>query len=123
MKTAKDPRHLKRIALMQDLFTYSFTQKKTASTRPIILELKQIDKLISESAPDRPLDEINKIDLSILRLSVFELIISKVPPKVAIDEAIELGKKFGSDSSAGFINGVLGKVVQLKGIKTDAQHK
>ena len=121
MKLRTDPRHLKRIAHMQDLFSWSFrSQKKPVKTiQPIISKIEEIDKLISKSAPDRPIREINKIDLSILRLSIFELIISKVPPKVVIDEAVELGKEFGGESSPGFINGVLGKVVLLKKINTN----
>ncbi len=122
MKLKTDPRHLKRIALMQDLFTFSFrTEKKsTKGVQPIISKLDEIDELIKKSAPNRPIEQINKIDLSILRLSIFELIIDKEPPKVIIDEAVELGKEFGSDSSSSFINGVLGKVLNLKGIKTNA---
>jgi N utilization substance protein B len=120
MKTAKDPRHLKRIKLMQELFSWNFQPKKSSTAiKPIISPLKKIDKLIAQSAPDRPVEQINKIDLAILRLAVFELIIKKEqPPKVVIDEAVELGKEFGSDSSAAFINGALGKLIDLKGIQT-----
>ena len=123
MKLKSDPRHLKRIKLMQDLFTHSFRSAKNPvnSIKPIISKIEEIDKLISISAPDRPIVNINKIDLSILRLSIFELIIDKIPPKVAIDEAVELGKEFGSESSPGFINGVLGKVVTLKKINTESK--
>ena len=60
-----------------------------------------------------------KVDLAILRLAAFEIILDKgVPPKVAIDEAIELGKEYGSDSSAAFINGALGNLIEIKKIKT-----
>ena len=114
MKTAKDPRHLKRINLMQSLYTRSFqsNKKPTKAILHIISKLDEIDDLISRSAPDRPLKEINRIDLAILRLSIFELIIKKgVPFKVAVDEAVELGKEFGSNSSASFINGVLGQII------------
>lgn len=121
MKTARDPRHLKRIKLMQQLFSWAFTPNKIPpeGIKELISHLKTIDKLISRSAPDRPIEQINKIDLAILRLAIFELIIKKdAPPKVVIDEAIELGKKYGSDSSSSFINGALGKLVELKRIKT-----
>ncbi len=118
MKTSSDPRHQKRIQLMQKLFTYQFDQTHQTATEiePIARHLPQIDNLISRSAPNRPIAEINKIDLSILRLAVFELLQkSKTPQKVIIDEAIELGKEYGSDSSSAFINGVLGQIVdQLK---------
>lgn len=106
---------------MQDLFSWQFRSDKKPGIKiqPIVLKLPKIDKLISRSAPDRPISEINKIDLSILRIAVFELIIDKgVPPKVVIDEAVELGKEYGSDSSASFINGALGKLVEIERIKT-----
>lgn len=120
MKTAKDPRHLNRISLMQELFTWSFQPKKPVPLiKPILSHLKQIDKLIAQAATDRPIDEINKIDLAILRLAVFEFKYKKdTPPKVVIDEAVELGKEYGSDSSSAFINGALGKIVKIAGIKT-----
>lgn len=118
MKRKSDPRHLRRINLMQSLFSWQFQKAKTPiGIKEIVAKLDEIDELIKQSAPDRPTDQINKMDLAILRLSIFELIINKEPPKVVIDEAIELGKEFGADSSSGFINGVLGSVVQLKDIK------
>ncbi len=121
MKTPKDPRHLKRIKIMQQLFTWSFKKKEKVGVEIelIITHLDKIDKLIAKSAPNRPINEINKIDLAILRLAIFEIIIERgVPPKVVIDEAIELGKEYGSDSSSSFINGALGKLVEIKKIKT-----
>lgn len=121
MKTAKDPRHIERIKLVQALFPWQFRpkQKPAKKIEKIVSELSQIDKLIANSAPDRPIQQINKIDLAILRLSIFELIIKEgIPPKVVVDEAVELGKKFGSESSASFINGVLGKIIEMKKIQT-----
>lgn len=120
MKTKSDPRHQKRIKLMQELFSWNFKKDSpiNSDVRPIIENLEKIDKLIEESAPNRPLDEINKIDLSILRLSVFELIIVKgTPPKVVVDEAVELGKEYGSESTPSFINGALGKLIENEEIK------
>lgn len=118
MKKKSDPRHLKRIKLIQKLFTFSFSKDKKVpeNIKPIVSHLKKIDNLIAKSAPDRPIEQINRIDLAILRNSVFELIIKKdAPLKVIIDEAIELGKEFGSDSSSAFINGALGNLCrQLK---------
>ncbi len=118
MKTAKDPRHLKRTKLMTALFTWDFLKRKAPKKiSSIVNNLPQIDELISKAAKDRPLSEINKIDLAILRLAIFELIMEKgTPPKVVIDEAVELGKEFGSDSSSSFINGALGQVLKLKRI-------
>lgn len=121
MKKKSDPRHLKRAKLIQDLFSWQFRpdEAPSASIQKIVSHLSKIDKLIAKSAPDRPINQINKIDLSILRLAVFEIIIDKgVPPKVAIDEAVELGKEYGSDSSASFINGALGKLITIKKIVT-----
>lgn len=122
MKTARDPRHQHRIHLMQRLFSWNFRKvKPPKEILEIVKNLKRIDTLIAKSATDRPLLEVNRIDLAILRLSIFELIISKeAPPKVIIDEAIELGKQYGSDSSGSFINGVLGRIVQLKKIHVNS---
>lgn len=106
---------------MQELFSWNFHIKSKAKSyiQEITANLGVIDSLIAKCAPDRPIDKINKIDLAILRLSVCELIIKKdTPPKVVIDEAVELGKEFGSDSSPGFVNGVLGKAVQIENIIT-----
>ncbi len=121
MKKKSDPRHLKRVVLIQELFSWQFRKNKVPSLkiREIVSNLSKIDKLISESAPDRPIVQINKVDLAILRLAVFELIIETgTPPKVVIDEAVELGKEYGSDSSASFINGALGKLIEIKKIAT-----
>ncbi|MBI2601193.1 transcription antitermination factor NusB [Candidatus Daviesbacteria bacterium] len=119
MKTKSDPRHIKRIRLMQELFSWNFSNVNTVSSKskPIVDNLKKIDKLIAQSAPDRPVEQINRVDLAILRLAIFELIIKKgTPPKVVVDEAIELAKEFGAQSSPGFINGVLGKLIESEKI-------
>src|SRR6266498_845987 len=103
MKLKTDPRHLNRIKLMQSLFSWNFSpsKKPPKEIAEIVKNLPKIDQLISESAKDRPISEINKIDFAILRLAVFELIIKKdIPAKVVIDEAVELGKEFGSSSSS-----------------------
>lgn len=106
---------------MQELFSFQFNSQKTTNeeVKKIALELETIDKLISKCAPDRPIEQINKVDLAILRLCIYELLYKKEAPlKVVIDEGVELGKEYGSDSSSSFINGVLGQVVKLEGIKT-----
>lgn len=123
MKTAKDPRHLQRIKIMQELFAWEFNQKLSSQvyqvSKDIIKHIKKIDKLIIDSAPSWPIKKINKVDLAILRLAVFELVVDKaVPPKVVVDEAVELGKEYGSESSASFINGALGKLIKDQHIKT-----
>ena len=77
----------------------------------VIKEVKNIDKVIEKAAPDWPLDQIAMVDRNILRLGVYELLFAEdIPPKVAINEAIELGKSFGGKSSGKFINGVLGGI-------------
>ena len=75
--------------------------------------------MIAKAAPAWPIEKINKIDLSILRLAAYELTLdNQAPPKVVVDEAIELAKKFGSESSPGFVNGVLGKLIIDNNITT-----
>jgi N utilization substance protein B len=77
--------------------------------RGVEMHLSEIDKIIVETAPEWPLDQITVVDRSILRLGIYELLFAKeVPPKVAINEAVELGKAFGGESSGKFVNGVLG---------------
>ena len=74
----------------------------------------ELDEIIVRSAPNWPLDQMSRIDKSILRLAIFEILFdNKVPLKAAINEAVELAKRFGSDSSSRFINGVLGTVADL----------
>ena len=71
--------------------------------------LSKIDEIIRQTAPEWPLDQITVVDRNILRLGIYELMFAhEVPPKVAINEAVELGKAFGGESSGKFINGVLG---------------
>jgi N utilization substance protein B len=72
----------------------------------------QLDEVIHCYAPAWPVDQLSLIDRNILRIALFELLhIPNVPPKTAINEAVELAKTFGSDSSARFVNGVLGSVM------------
>ena len=73
---------------------------------------EEIDALIQQWAPHWPIDQITNVDRNVLRLGIFELKYNegKVPPKVAINEAIELAKTFGGDASGKFVNGVLGAI-------------
>jgi N utilization substance protein B len=72
---------------------------------------EEIDKLIEKSAPEWPIEQIATVDKVILRIAIFELLYDdEVPPKVAIDEAVELAKTFGGENSSKFVNGVLGTV-------------
>lgn len=115
MKTSQDPRHLKRIKIMQDLFASGIYPKhklRVTEAGKIIQDLGKIDKEIKKAAPTWPIDQINNLDLAILRLATFELIIKKEAPfKAVVDEAVELAKEFGAQSSPGFVNGVLGNII------------
>ncbi len=79
----------------------------------VFQNIEEIDKIIVKYAPEWPLEKITAIDRNILRLGIYELLYNKeIPEKVAINEAIELGKSFGNESSGKFINGVLGSIYQ-----------
>ena len=146
-------RHLARSIAMQALFEWDFRVQPTAAL-PAIIEhnlvefgpglaeqeftkkivddvierLPEIDKLIAHYAPSWPISQITIVDRNILRIGVFELQFSKdIPPKVAINEAIELAKSFGGPSSGRFVNGVLGSMyndlVKEKPSTSDKQTK
>jgi transcription antitermination protein NusB len=111
-----DPRHARRIHLMQQLFAYTFldkveNQQQFVLDNPdlagIITALPELDTEITQFAPERPLSDINKVDLAILRLVVFEWKQKSTPQKVLINEGVELAKEFGTESSPKFVNGVL----------------
>jgi len=131
-------RHLSRSIVLQTIFEWDFNEKKDDQLSEILernikefapgiedasfIELladgvlkkkKVIDGIIEKAAPDWPIDKISIVDRNILRLGLYELLFgdrSQVPPKVAINEAIELAKTFGGDKSSKFVNGVLGAV-------------
>jgi N utilization substance protein B len=109
MKTTHDPRHQTRRDAIKALFAESFTHQETLPelAKHILTQTGTLDKTIEKAAPSWPIDKINKIDLAILRLAVYELEGGQAPPKVIIDEAVELAKEYGSESSPGFVNGVL----------------
>lgn len=117
MKTSRDPRHQARIRIMKDLFGWNFSDQNEVheeKTHTILKKLDEIDKVLAAAAPSWPLDKINKIDLAILRLAIYELVFDKsAPEKVVVDEAVELAKEYGAESSPGFVNGALGKVVDM----------
>lgn len=136
-------RHLARSVAMQSLYEWDFKGCKDEML-PEILEhnikefgsgldepefivqlvkgtlehREEIDKIIERAAPQWPIDQIAMVDRSVLRLGLYELMWEDrgaVPPKVAINEAIELAKSFGGESSGRFINGVLGTVYKEMG--------
>jgi N utilization substance protein B len=134
MKTQHDPRHQSRILVVQKLFAKDFMELERVDHS--IDDLKEIDEIesfdqnlydeilngvleksteidafITKFAPAWPLAQIKKVDLELLRIAIYEGFIAKLtPPKVAIDEAIELAKIFGGNTSDKFVNGVLGAI-------------
>ena len=88
----------------------------------VMENLEAIDKIIVETAPEWPIAQITIIDRNVLRLGIFELMFSKkIPPKVAINEAVEMGKRFGGESSGKFVNGVLGTLYKNIAPEDDAE--
>jgi N utilization substance protein B len=83
--------------------------------RGVLAHRQEIDALIVEAAPNWPLEQMARIDVNILRLGIYELLFADdahIPVKGAINEAVELAKRFGSSSSRRFVNGVLGTVLK-----------
>ncbi|MGE5425564.1 MAG: transcription antitermination factor NusB [Bacillota bacterium] len=128
-------RHLARTIALQTLFAWDFNGKNGQNTdtlmqdnftnfapnfddggfvsqlvNGVIEHLTEIDAQIVRFATEWPLDQITTIDRNILRLGIFELVYTEIPPRVAINEAIEVAKSFGGDASGKFINGVLGAI-------------
>lgn len=143
-------RHLSRSIAMQSLYEWDFTGKKENLDKivernirefgpgleneefvwqlvnGVISHLQDIDNIMTKAAPEWPLDQITIIDRNVLRLGLYELLYSnkeEVPPKVAINEAIELAKTFGGESSGKFINGVLGTVYKQLGGEQKTENK
>ena len=78
--------------------------------RGVAAHRREVDEAIEEASSNWRLDRMARVDRNVLRLAVYELLRTEVPVKVVINEAIELGKKFGSESSGAFVNGVLDRV-------------
>lgn len=108
-----DRRHEARTLIVQELFAHAFDAQQATSpkTRVILDHASALDKLIEQHAPRYTSAKIAKTDLAILRLAIYELTIEKKePPKVVINEAIELAKELGGEKSPAFVNAVLGKI-------------
>jgi N utilization substance protein B len=112
----KKPKDLKKI-VERNIKEFGPGLKDTDFVRDlvngIVKHLSQIDKIIEKAAPQWPVEQITIIDRNVLRIGLYELLYGKkdeVPPKVAINESIELAKTFSGESSGRFINGVLGTV-------------
>lgn len=120
MKSKNDPRHQKRIHSIQALFAWGVTGNiDDDSISSIIPEIPSIDLLIKEAAPKWPIEQINKVELAILRYAIWELKNQpNTPPKVIIDEAIEISKEFCDTNSSAFVNAVLGNIFK----KQDGQN-
>jgi transcription antitermination protein NusB len=132
-------RHLARSIAMQTLYEWDFAKGKGNIEELLEKNIKEfglgledtnkefirslvggvlqrqssIDQIIAKAAPEWPLDQITMVDRNVLRLGLFELLYGnkdEVPPKVAINEAIELAKNYSGESSGKFVNGVLGTV-------------
>ncbi|HSE35609.1 MAG TPA: transcription antitermination factor NusB [Candidatus Paceibacterota bacterium] len=131
-------RHLSRSIVLQALFEWDFNHCKegvieeimernvaefapglndstfmTALVRNVLAKQPELDVIIEKAAPQWPIDRISAVDRNVLRLGLCELLFGdrgEVPPKVAINEAIELAKTFGGENSGRFVNGVLGAV-------------
>ncbi len=130
-------RHAARAVVMQTLYEWDFRDKPSAAKTAKLLDqsishfspgleetefaraliqgvldnIKEIDKIITKYAPDWPLEQIMIVDRNILRMGVYELKMDDaIPEKVAINEAIEVAKRFGGQSSGKFVNGVLGAI-------------
>jgi N utilization substance protein B len=117
MKTSSDPRHLRRREAVKMLFAQTFAKQALTPdlVKNILKKQKKIDEKIKVAAPQWPIENLNRIDLAILRLAVYELENEDTPPKVVIDEAVELAKEYGSESSSSFVNGVLGTIYKEDG--------
>lgn len=140
-------RHLARTIAMQSLFLWDFNGKNNQDINEIVKgnfvhfapnfndhgfvhqliagvieRAKDIDKYIIKYATEWPLDQITIVDRNILRIGVYELVFdADIPSKVAINEAIEIAKAFGGESSGKFVNGVLGAIYKDKGDKGPAE--
>lgn len=108
--------HLAGIVLQQRLGETDLPDRGQEFARSIVRGVlshqEQLDEMIITYAPEWPIDQMAVIDRNILRIALFEFVIDEgTPPKVAINEAVELAKLFGSDSSRRFVNGVLGSLL------------
>ncbi len=116
MKTASDPRHLRRIKAFKSLFAQTFSPQNHFNhlSERAETKIEEIDPIIQQCAPEWPIGQINKIDLAILRLAIYELLYkTQTPPKVIIDEAVEIAKRYGGQSSSSFVNGALASALKI----------
>ena len=99
----------------------SYMEEKVAA---VLEKVEEIDVILNQTSKGWKTSRMNKVDLTILRLAVFEVCYDDdVPTGVAINEAVELGKRFGSDESGAFINGILGKIAATKNSEESGHEK
>lgn len=126
VKSKTDKRHLRRKLLVEEFFGGTFHNLINPSdgVKKILRKIKRIELLISEAAAEDKTKRINNVDKAVLIVAVWELAIEKkTPPKVIIDEAVELAKEFGSESSPGFVNGILGTILKKQKTKNGEHSK
>lgn len=113
MKSSSDPRHTARIHIVKSLYAYSFDPTQiTEDIKPIVARIAEIDARIGAHTTIFDTNRINKVDLAILRLGVFELEQKGMTHNIVIDEAIEIAKEYGADASSSFVNAVLSAVAK-----------
>ena len=146
-------RHLGRIVALQTLYEFEFRKELRDDTvdqadiltrnlekyessvddidfvknlvSGVLNRVAELDELLRPLAPEWPLEQIARIDRAVLRIGLYELMFSEesVPPKVVINEAVELAKAFGSDNSGKFVNGVLGTAYRTLVEESDGKNK
>ena len=146
-------RHLGRIVALQTLYEYEFhtevgdknldyatiLQRNLAEYKSSVDDVDFVDKLVGgvlsaqeqldeklkPLAPEWPIDQLSRVDRAVLRIGLYELLYcaDTVPPKVVINEAVELAKAFGSDNSGKFVNGVLGTALRTLVEESDNENK
>ena len=141
-------RHLSRTIAMQSLFEWDFHNGQEdlkaiiknhleefggkdndgefvySLAEGVVSKLAEIDDIIKKHATEWPIDQITLVDRNVLRLGIYELLFLKqVPPKVVINEAVELAKTFGGESSGKFLNGVLGTLYKEMGLEAEEAEK
>lgn len=126
MKTAADPRHLNRIKAFKQIFSKSFLPQLVDNELAInsLSHQDEADEIIKKCAPEWPLSQINRVDLSVMRLAIHELLYrSDVPTKVILDEAVEIAKRYGGQNSSSFVNGALAAALKLTNRETSNESK
>lgn len=142
-------RHFCRVIAMQSLYEWDFRQNEDIKkiiernlqeaapdiekkdkqfifnlNEGVIKNIKEIDEIIKVAAPEWPINQIAAIDRAVLRLGIYEMLyLKEIPPKVAINEAIELSKAFGGENSGKFVNGVLGTIYRNSDMYKEEENK